>query len=448
MKTKKSTRLGRMGLLALLTVSLVLAFFSGQDGLVYAQQEEPPAGEEPETEPELTHEPFDELPIAPLPGKEELTVSAITVPSPLSPSGTIYTTKPTYQWALVTNATKYQIQVYKGTVKILDITRTSTSCSSTTCSTTPGTILAFTSAYKWRVRAYVNDAWKTWTAYKFFNVASNLSKTVSPSGFIAFTKPTYKWTRAANAAKYQIQVYKGSTKVLDIIRWSSTCSGSTCSTTPSRILTVGNHQWRVRSYVNDAWTAWSPYRSFSVGFNSTFNGSYTGWSSNPGAAWRLYNNTYYGTGGVENKFSTTRFTKAYTNFDYQVRVKRIGGDDAYNAVCVRMGFSFNPDNNGWYPGYCFGYYDDGWVYILEITASDVPIQILDVISSAVVPYGWNTLRVVANGSHFKYYINGTLIHEFDDSSCSSGYVGLMMQKFYGSGSTTFYADWAKLTPLD
>jgi len=286
--------------------------------------------------------------------------------------------------------------------------------------------------------------------------------TISPTGTIYTTKPTYKWTRTANTTKYQVQVYRGTTKVMDFVRNSTACTGNTCQTTPTTGLTYAVHKWRVRAYVNGAWKAFSPFRSFTVkkpssGFNSTFNGSFTGWVKNPGAAWKIYSGKYYGTAGALGKLSSTRYKTAYSNFDYSARVRRIGGISGttmpMNGLMVRMGSSFKSTDNMWYPGYLFAYYDLGNLYgtggywaIWQRNSNGTSTLLYNGSTSSIAKNSWNTLRVVASGTNLKFYINGTLIRSFTNSSRASGTVGLDMYRITGT-TTTFYADWAKLTKL-
>jgi subtilisin family serine protease len=90
-------------------------------------------------------------------------------PKPISPSGTITDRMPTYIWTKVNNATKYQIEVYQGAIKVFSAIHGSSICGSSTCSKTPAKTLAF-AAHKWRVRAFVGGTWKAWSAFKNFTV--------------------------------------------------------------------------------------------------------------------------------------------------------------------------------------------------------------------------------------------------------------------------------------
>jgi len=91
------------------------------------------------------------------------------VPILIQPNGTITDKTPTYQWASVSGATKYRIQVYQGTTMVFSKDYASTACSGGTCSGTPANTLAY-KTYKWQARAYTGGAWKPWSAWMNFTV--------------------------------------------------------------------------------------------------------------------------------------------------------------------------------------------------------------------------------------------------------------------------------------
>jgi hypothetical protein len=66
-------------------------------------------------------------------------------------------------------------------------------------------------------------------------------------------------------------------------------------------------------------------------------------------------------------------------------------------------------------------------------------------SSAIVVGGWNTLKVVANGTSLKYYINGSLVWSGSDSTLKTGTVGFGFYRDSDAG--TLLVDWAKLTVI-
>jgi len=91
------------------------------------------------------------------------------VPRPRTPSGDITDKTPRYVWTKVSGATKYQIQLRKGTTLIYNKYISSGACGTSTCSRTPATVLGFFT-YKWRVRAKASGVWGPWSSYKTFTV--------------------------------------------------------------------------------------------------------------------------------------------------------------------------------------------------------------------------------------------------------------------------------------
>jgi hypothetical protein len=66
-------------------------------------------------------------------------------------------------------------------------------------------------------------------------------------------------------------------------------------------------------------------------------------------------------------------------------------------------------------------------------------------TSAINQGDWNTLKVTADGSTLKFYINGVYVWSGTDSSLDSGLVGLVMYPGIIPAGDKFYVDWAKLS---
>lgn len=279
---------------------------------------------------------------------------------------------------------------------------------------------------------------------------------ISPAGTILDRTPTYKWTRVAYATKYQYRLYKGtSTTPLwtkEIL--SSTCGISlfNCTQTPTTALTLASYKWQVRALTGRVWLTWSSLKSFTVaaiGFNSQFNGDKTGWIAKRGT-WLVNSSALYSTG--VGGWNTIYYSPAtFSNFDFSARVKRTGGtyysQDPSSCICVRTGTSLNSGSYySWYPGYCFGYsnFGDYRIYRANPDGTSTTIQNWTY-SSYIIKNGWNTLRVIANGAGFWFYINGAPVKSFTDSMRSTGYVGFTFYKYPAGTSTMFEVDWAKLT---
>ena len=261
------------------------------------------------------------------------------------PSGTISQPVPTYIWTRTANTPKYQIEVYKGTKRLFTLSPIESVCNGNTCQTAPNKVLT-TGSYKWRVRAYANGKYTAWSAYRSFKVVSATPKPTSPTGTVYVDKPTYQWSRTANATKYQVELYQGSKKLLTASPSSKSCSGNVCQTTPSRVLSQGSYKWRVRAYISGKWKSWSAYKTFTAvnpvpstqspdgviyGFQPTY-----AWSSVNGAS--QYHYQVYQDGALlyEGECPETSvspdFNLAHAAFQWRVRSQTAAGWNAFSSL--------------------------------------------------------------------------------------------------------------------
>jgi len=186
------------------------------------------------------------------------------VPTPVSPNGTISDTTPTYTWSKVSEATQYRYELWKGTTTVYTKTVAASVCGASTCAHTPTTVLSY-AAYKWRVQTLVGGAWSSYSAYRNFTI-TNLPIPKSPSGAITDTTPTFTWTKVSGATQYQFVVYKGTALKYTKTVASGACGAkaTNCSNTPTTVLSLGAHTWKVRAFVGGAWRAYSAAKAFSV----------------------------------------------------------------------------------------------------------------------------------------------------------------------------------------
>jgi hypothetical protein len=271
--------------------------------------------------------------------------------------------------------------------------------------------------------------------------------TISPTGTITDRTPVYKWSKINNATKYQIQVFRGTTKVFDATYTSSACSGSTCSKSPAKTLAFAAHKWRVRAFIGGAWKAWSAFKNFTViqpaaGFNSQFNGDATGWTAISGS-W-LIGASNYSTVGEQGFFASTSHSGTYTTLTYEASMLRTGCTTCANALIIRGSPTPLDSLKGWNKGYYFEYTNGGFISVWKLNNGTQTALLGWTASPAVNLGGSNTLKVTASGGTLKFYINGTLVWSGSDSSFGSGMVGIAMYRETGSTGDNLAVDWATL----
>ena len=274
---------------------------------------------------------------------------------------------------------------------------------------------------------------------------------ISPAVTTTDRTPTFKWTNLVEAGQYHFQVYQGTKLIYE--RWpdSTSCGTTTCQRTPAVQLSYATYQWRVRAKVGGTWAAWSAYQPFSVvpiSFISRFSGTTDDWMRKAGGTWQASSMALYTT-GLPNKWTSAfRPDTLYSSFDYSARVKRTSALESGNFLAVNMGKSVDTTAGSiWYPGYLFGYSNSGYYSIWELT-SDGNVRAVQpwTKTTAIIADDWNTLRVLANQGDFKFYINGVQLRVFNDTTRTSGYVGMQMFQV-GSAATKFQIDWARLSGL-
>jgi hypothetical protein len=91
------------------------------------------------------------------------------IPILFFPKGIITDTTPTFKWEKLNKATKYQIQLLKGTTVIYTKTVPASACKATQCADTPTSVLNV-GAYKWKVRAMFGSAWKSYSPSMTFKI--------------------------------------------------------------------------------------------------------------------------------------------------------------------------------------------------------------------------------------------------------------------------------------
>jgi len=171
----------------------------------------------------------------------------------LSPSGTIYTSTPTYKWIASSLATSYWLHVDDSVQfgKIIKrYTDSEAGCNSGTCSVTPSTSLADGSG-AWWVEACILDQCGGQSNHMGFIVSAGLpgaATLISPKGTISSSTPTYRWIPVPNATSYKLQVKDsiGAVKIdKEYTDSQANCASGTCSVTPTTSLANGSATWSI-----------------------------------------------------------------------------------------------------------------------------------------------------------------------------------------------------------
>lgn len=389
-----------------------------------------------------------------------VTVGAPATPvTTIAPTGTISTRTPTFSWNASSEATQYRLFLNNSSGTLLNqvITAAAAGCGAGTgpCSYTPGSpILAKEGSYNWWVQTlntYGDGPWSTKTVFNLKLPVPGAVTLVSPTGSISENPPTYTWNATTNATWYYLLV-RNNVGTDVVAQWySATAAGcpygtGTCSVTSSTALnSLVEHNWWIQSYSTSG-TAWSSPLPFTLGFDSQFNGSATGWVSHTGT-WLIDTNYLY-TNPSTTDISSASNTTTYKNLDYQARIMRTGCDGCANMIIVRGTpgtASTNPGNN-WDSGYRFQITRNGFYSVFRLDSAS-GVQLQGWTTTAAVNQGdaWNTLRVVANGNSFSFYINGTLVWAGTDSTYSTGRVGVGMYRTETDTNDEITVDWATLT---
>lgn len=254
---------------------------------------------------------------------------------------------------------------------------------------------------------------------------------VAPSGSTTDTTPTFQWTRVAGATAYQLEVIKNGVTVYVVGVPSSACTATLCSKTPATVLDFIPHVFRVRAKVAGVWGAWSALRVFVVqapGFSNNFNGSEGFWIDINGP-WLAGPNTLYSEGAA-GEYSSIAYPALYSTFTVQAKMRRNSCPDC--ALLNGLFFRGNPGSTDpaqfyWNNTFMFGYTNEGKFIIgwVRDGAQFTPTGFVD--SPAIVPGGFNILKVTANGAYMQFFINGQLVADGQFTVFNDGYVGLFLQ---------------------
>lgn len=192
----------------------------------------------------------------------------------ISPNGLIGSMNPTFVWIAVNGCTQYCL-------KVADVTHQNQpifeQCydveevlSGRVCSITPELNLP-AGNYRWWVQA-VNckgkGPWSNFMSFRYMNVPPGRSTPISPQGLISTSTPTFTWTAALAATKYNLQVINISDYIVaeEFFDAYDVTRGLRCSARLSTVLPDDDvvYFWRIQAS-NDAGDGpWSSYKYFEI----------------------------------------------------------------------------------------------------------------------------------------------------------------------------------------
>lgn len=307
----------------------------------------------------------------------------------------------------------------------------------------------------WGENGYMRIAWDptgntsrvgagaSWVRYQ--STTPTVLTLYRPSGNTYTLKPTYSWSRVGTATSYKLQVYDtaAATYPINMTVSSSYCNTTTnrCSYTPATSLTNNkSYQWRVAAG-SGAFSSWLSFKAM-YGFDSQFNGSSAGWVARPGGPWAVTSSVYY-TNGVTDKWSSASFNASFNNFTYTANMKRVdtSGNGWSSGLVVRGSPTFGASND-WNNAYEFLYAQDGYFSVWKVVGGAYTALKGWTTTTAILPNNWNTLKVIADGTQLRFYINNILVWNGADSSFASGQVGVSMYR--DTTAQQLQVNWATL----
>ena len=223
--------------------------------------------------------------------------------SQIGPSGSILTSRPTYQWTYSPGVFTYIVEVWQGVRK----TDTFTLSAAEVCNVATKVcsyqepLGVSTWPTRWKVKAYIADIWSAFTEEMHFRWIK--LETISPTEIMNTNDITFKWTNLPGATKYEVQIptMYGLPEIITVT--SANCAASTCEYDPGRLYPYGVGTWRVRAFVDGAWRNWSETNTYYMiklnivsptGSVATGKPNYV-WTYSPGVTnyeWAIYRNPF------------------------------------------------------------------------------------------------------------------------------------------------------------
>ncbi len=176
-------------------------------------------------------------------------------------------------------------------------------------------------------------------------------------------------------------------------------------------------------------------------FNSTFNGSATGWVPVAGT-WHTSSVVEYSS-GLANTSASIRHVGLYGDSTFTIRAKRTGCVNCANWVAVR-GTPVLGTGGGWKPSYVFQWTNNRLfsIYLVNTAGTWVPLLSWRT-STAIKANDWNVISVRSVDSALRMFINGVYVGAVSNSGLRTGVAGFGFYRDAAAGA--MYVDSAVLS---
>ena len=178
-------------------------------------------------------------------------------------------------------------------------------------------------------------------------------------------------------------------------------------------------------------------------FTSNFTSGHAGWYDVAGT-WSVTAEGYYKSKGLANDTSSVKHSDSFTDFTYQVKMKRTGCRTCANRLIIRG----DPDWHafeGWYPCYAIETFNDGSYAVIRMSEAGLPSAIKVRGASAALHKGerWNRVKIRAVGGDLTLFFNDTQVWSYNGATTLDGMVGIAFDRKAARGS--LLVDWARLS---
>jgi hypothetical protein len=147
-------------------------------------------------------------------------------------------------------------------------------------------------------------------------------------------------------------------------------------------------------------------------------------------------------GALWNDSDSVVHDNNYPTLDYTVVMKRLTSSDDPNRIIIYGIPAPLSSNSLWYQGLIFEYANNQKFRIYK-TIAGVDTVLVDWTTSLFIkPYDYNKMRVISKNGVQKYYINDNLVAAGNESTLTTGQVGVGFTQ--SVASTPLYVDFARV----